>query len=527
MKLIVAPTDTIGHSERQARGLRRREAWVCSTARSLQGMWVADPADLIVVDRDHLRPGVREALAVVVQSLGQGKSRPVNGPQPGTFTRGIDLSDVTSFSRLLGRQTEGKAGNSRELRDWYRITARNDDDESDESDESSAEVYIYGVIGDSWWKDSVPAATFVKDFDALDADKISVRINSPGGDVYDGITILNAIRRHKAAVTVTVDGIAASAASYIAMGGDEVVMARNSELMIHDASMIAWGDAAVMRDAADQLDKTSNNIASIYAEKAGGDVEAWREAMLAETWYSADEAVEAGLADRVDRKEAAPDDPENYFDLSVFNFAGRSKAPTPMFPVRTAVNRPTSKPTRPAEPENSNKEGSDMATPSENLISGLRERLGFAENVTDHQDILAAVDEALAERADDTTETATNPIPEGSVLVDEATYQQMQDDAAAGREARNQQIAEHRIQVVDQAVSTGRIPPARRQHWLEQLEKDPGAEDILNSFKPGLVPLAANGYTGGVDESTDDDHLYSKFYGDTTLRAVANDQKGA
>jgi hypothetical protein len=135
--------------------------------------------------------------------------------------------------------------------------------------------------------------------------------------------------------------VAASAASFIAMGGDEVVMARNSELMIHDAFGMAMGDSNIMRDLADRLDKVSDNIASIYAEKAGGTVEDWRTAMRAETWYSAEEAVAAGLADRVTEKPADTA-ATNRFDYSIFNFAGRAAAPPPpVIPSITARTQDT------------------------------------------------------------------------------------------------------------------------------------------------------------------------------------------
>src|SRR5690606_8034659 len=103
--------------------------------------------------------------------------------------------------------------------------------------------------------------------------------------------------QHQAHVTVIVDSLAASIASVIAMAGDRVVMAKNATMMIHDGHGLSIGNAADMREMADLLDKVSDNIASVYAERAGGDVAEWRERMRAETWYSADEAVSAGLAD--------------------------------------------------------------------------------------------------------------------------------------------------------------------------------------------------------------------------------------
>ncbi|MFG3702389.1 head maturation protease, ClpP-related [Micromonospora sp. NPDC047620] len=202
---------------------------------------------------------------------------------------------------------------------------------SDVSD-GVATLRLYDPI-DSWgdfW--GVSAKEFVRALDEIpDVHEIRLHINSPGGEVWEGIAILNALRNHPARVVAVVDGLAASAASFIATGADEVVMGRNTELMIHDAWGLAIGNAADMRDLASRLDKISDNIASVYAAKAGGTVESWRAAMLAETWYSAEEAVAAGLADRVEGAE--PDvDAKNAFDLSVFKHAGRAQAPEPVMP---------------------------------------------------------------------------------------------------------------------------------------------------------------------------------------------------
>ncbi len=165
--------------------------------------------------------------------------------------------------------------------------------------ETDAEVCIYDEIGYF----GVSANDFIRDLSAIKASTISLRINSPGGDVFDGVAIYNAIRRHKATVTAYVDGIAASAASFIAMAADRVVMSPHSQMMIHEASGLVIGNADDMRQMADILDKSSDNIASIYAQKAGGSVEEWRARMRDETWMSDREAVDLGLADAIDGEE--------------------------------------------------------------------------------------------------------------------------------------------------------------------------------------------------------------------------------
>jgi ATP-dependent Clp endopeptidase proteolytic subunit ClpP len=196
-----------------------------------------------------------------------------------------------------------------------------------------ATMRIYDPI-DSWGGEwGVSAKEFAKALDALPDDTAEIRlhINSPGGEVYEGLAILNSLRNHKAKVTAVVDGLAASAASFIATGADEVVMGKNTQMMIHDAWGLCVGPAIDMRDMADRLDKISDNIASVYAMKTGGTKADWRSHMLAETWYDADEAVTAGLADRVEGE--APADAKNRFDLSVFQHAGREAAPEPPLPT--------------------------------------------------------------------------------------------------------------------------------------------------------------------------------------------------
>ena len=131
-----------------------------------------------------------------------------------------------------------------------------------------------------------------------------MHVNSGGGDVFDGLAIGEAIRSHKGPVAIHVDGIAASIASVIVQAAQQRVMAPGSMMMIHDALGGVAGNAAEVAKFADTLDKVSDNIAAVYASRAGGTPAMWRGQMKAETWYTADEAVTAGLADRVGSDEA-------------------------------------------------------------------------------------------------------------------------------------------------------------------------------------------------------------------------------
>jgi ATP-dependent protease ClpP protease subunit len=156
---------------------------------------------------------------------------------------------------------------------------------------------ITGEIG--WDVDSGMFARALAAPDIADATTLYVSLNSIGGDVFDGIGIYNALIGHGAQVIMTVTGLAASIASVIMMAGDKVIMGRGAEVMIHDAHAVQIGNAADMAKMSEILDKASNNIASFYAERAGGTADEWRAVMRDERWYSAQEAVDAGLADEV------------------------------------------------------------------------------------------------------------------------------------------------------------------------------------------------------------------------------------
>ncbi|MFD9398349.1 head maturation protease, ClpP-related [Streptomyces sp. NPDC060011] len=180
---------------------------------------------------------------------------------------------------------------------WYEIKNLSGD---------AAEISLYDEVG-IW---GVTASSFADDLRDVTAKSITLRISSPGGDVFDGLAILNSLRQHPATVNVVIEGLAASAASFIAMAGDSIQVAPQAMLMIHDASAMCWGNAADMAETAALLDKASDNIAAVYAQRAGGTPEDWRAAMKAETWYTDQEAVDAGLADSILGKAATHDPSE-------------------------------------------------------------------------------------------------------------------------------------------------------------------------------------------------------------------------
>ena len=172
------------------------------------------------------------------------------------------------------------------------------------SAEAPAELMIYGRIGGGgWFMDGISASDVAAALKEAGPGPINVRINSGGGDVFDGVAIHSLLARHPGTVTTYVDGLAASAASFIMLAGERVVASRNSMVMIHDAMTGVFGAKARLARALELLDKVSDNIADMYAEKAGEDVEFWRAKMEENgedgVWYTGQEALDAGLVDDI------------------------------------------------------------------------------------------------------------------------------------------------------------------------------------------------------------------------------------
>jgi len=211
-----------------------------------------------------------------------------------------------------------------------------------------AEVFIYDAIVENdldaeWWGGVSPQA-FVKQLRGLDVATLHVRINSPGGSVFAGRAIETALREHKARVVVHVDGLAASAASFIAMAGDEIVMAAGAMMMIHKGWTWAWGNADELKATAELLDKIDGTLVQTYVARSGQtgeQVAAW---LAAETWFTAQEAVDAGLADSVAEPAKGAADPAARVAAG-WNLAAYGKLPAALFAgVQTPAPAPASAP---------------------------------------------------------------------------------------------------------------------------------------------------------------------------------------
>jgi ATP-dependent Clp protease protease subunit len=173
-----------------------------------------------------------------------------------------------------------------------------------------AEILIYDEIG--FW--GIVASDFKRALAQVDAKTIHVRINSPGGSVFDGIAIYNALREHPAHVVTHIDSLAASIASVIALAGDEVKIAKNAYMMIHDPWTVTIGNAEQLRKDAGLLDKFSQTILDVYAARSSEKPDDLKQLMHDETWLTADEALDMGLVDEV----VDTSDVKAQFDLSVF-----------------------------------------------------------------------------------------------------------------------------------------------------------------------------------------------------------------
>lgn len=196
------------------------------------------------------------------------------------------------------RVVDGGARKSTRPPSAYKMVARGD----------AGEIYLYGVIGEDFWGDGITAKQFSEDLKSLrSVSTIDVRINSEGGDVFAGRTMYTLLRDHNAKIVVHVDGLAASAASFIAMAGEEIHIGEGAFMMIHNAWSVAIGDAFEMRRRADLLDSVSATIRDTYAARSGQSIEQIAAWMNEETWMTGSECVDRGFADRLveDLKVAA------------------------------------------------------------------------------------------------------------------------------------------------------------------------------------------------------------------------------
>lgn len=412
------------------------------------------------------------------------------------MSKKIDQGDIDwllSHGRAPGEATGGPQATG-----WYKIEAKGKD--------KKATVYILDEI--SPWGSG--ARQFADTVAKLDVNQIELHINSPGGSFAEGIAIMNMLHDHKATVTAQVDGLAASAASIVAMGADTVTMKPGSQMMIHEGSGLVYGPMADMLKMAQILEKTNSQMAAIYADKAGGDPALWREAMNQETWYTDQEAVDAGLADSLDTsgKQDEVVAARTKWDLSVFAHAGREHAPAPYTP---------------AEPPENHEEDEEM--PNKQLVAvatalGVKDADKFADDDKLSEAITALKLAPVKEepkpdepKPDEKPPPTQNVhIPAGMVLLDAETITALQKDAADARSVVKEVNEQKRDTAIAAAITDGKIPASRLAHWQTFWDSDKeGAQAALAALPKNLVPLApiGRGEDGGGGEADPD---YAALY---------------
>jgi ATP-dependent Clp protease protease subunit len=320
--------------------------------------------------------------------------------------------------------------------------------------DGEAELFIYDQIGGSFFSEGVTAkqvAAAVAECEQQGAKKLAIYINSPGGDVFQGMAILNCLKRFSGEKVVYVDGLAASIASIIAMAGDRRFMGSGAMMMVHDPSAFASdrgvGTAAEMRAKAEDLDKIAGAMASAYAERTHGDESAMRTLMRAETWMTAAEAVERGFADET--FEQQPDQDATAFLKSPV-FASFHNVPAPLLALAKT---------------SSGHKPDDKEQPV--MFKALLAKLGLSDSATEAQAIVAF--DAMvgtSRKLIEITGAATEAQALGTVTAWKASHDQVADLNARVQKAEAEKAQAEVKALVDAAIKDGKAAPAQRDSLM-------------------------------------------------------------
>lgn len=426
------------------------------------------------------------------------------------------------------------------MKTWFDIKAKA---------EAEADVFLYDEIGGF----GVNARDFISQIRSSGAKKINLRINSPGGSVFDGLAIYNFLKEQD--VTVQVDGLAASIASVIAMAGKEVRIAGNGFLMIHNPWGGAMGDSEEMRQTADLLDKIRDSLVGTYAKKTGKDHDTIKRWMDEETWFSANEAKEHGFVDTITDEVAfsasvrsfkkapeilnkpsptAPDAAKRAFRKGIQQVedgkAGDGLEPATVKEARAlaAGETPTEAKIRKANAwwgRNErflDAEADSPADVSANLWGGAAGRDWFRAK---YNELERQEEETESNLNDNTMEKLLNALAENGLLpsaqIDEdAAVTQFTSAFAAilnnhtealaaitserdGLKAKLDEIAKAEVSnKVENAIKDGRIKSELKDQWIAQISADPSALELLNSISApvlGAEPVGAPAAKTSVD----------------------------
>ena len=346
-------------------------------------------------------------------------------------------------------------------REWFKITAKG----------GVGEIHIFDII-DVF---GANARSFVKDLKAIgDVSVLNVHINSPGGDVFEGNTIYNLLKNHKATVNVFVDGLAASIASVIAMAGDKIIMPKNSMMMIHDPAMFAFGTAEDMKKNADVLDKVKQTLVAAYQAKTGLNEAEIKTLMADETWFTADEAVAMKFADEVQEEVSIA----AAFDLETFK-----NCPPGFRAAMASVGgaKPSPGTGRPSAGE---KDQEHKMLITKLTIAALASVIGIAQS----PELTNLADKLVADKAD-----LDKVIAELGKLKPEATKQLTEADitAAVAKAAKEAQDAE-RKRVADIKAAAGKFNLTGVKEFEAEVEAAITAGLDLATAREKLFDAAVN-----------------------------------
>lgn len=328
---------------------------------------------------------------------------------------------------------------------------------------------------------------------------VELHVNSPGGDVHEGVAMLNVLRSHPGKVTAIVEGLAASAASFIVAGGaDRIIMRPHSEVMVHSPWMALEGDGPTLVKAAGDLERLGGTLARIYADRAGGTPEHWAGLMSAETWFTADEAVAAGLADAVvDGRTAVT--AANHTASPVFaRFRYRSRAEAP---------QPNTKDNDMAEQQPEQTADGVVFTPEQwNKLCTILDVDPAAATVDETLDLIAAMVEKLVRDNPEKTDSNGDAVlaRAGRVLLDRDTYQELVAGAREGIAIRAQRDAKAREDEVDTWIKEGRINSALRRQAVAMAHRDiTTARAFYGSNPPNTIPVKEIGHALTPDDEAE------------------------
>ena len=399
------------------------------------------------------------------------------------------------------------------------------------------DILMYGTVGYE-----ITAERTTEELSGRDGD-VRVRIHSYGGDAFEGWAVMNVLRSHPGEVTVVVDGVAASAASVIAVGGaDRLVMGTGTELMIHDAWCQIEGNAGDLTKVAADLERTSQAMAEMYAEKSGGDADEWRDMMREETYFSAQEAVDVGIADAVESVKSPKAQPVLAKVKPRFAYAGRDRSAKPKILEEKNMTFAREVAKRMGLVADSVSEDDVLAAIDEMLAAQEEAEPGVesvaaegdvaaeAPEILDAAAVRALIAEVIAEGENESTgeqdaipeeetpdsgqeENGLSAEPEPAefaeepcedvdgpemVSLDKETYEELKKAAEAGWAAVDEKKQRDEEAEVNQWVAEGRIAAAARQRALAVMKQNPDAARATFGAAPkGTIPRAEIGY--GVD----------------------------